>query len=248
MKTPYGMPIIGDCLNCQNIPKDRFCDLALEGGFCDLPESSLQAWSNVRHNSVYPPGAVLFVEGQVALGAFFVCMGRVKLSATAPDGTTIIFKICNAGEFAGLSAAFQGRVYEATAQTLEPCVVNNIKNTDLDRLVRTDGEIARRIVGYLSFEVQAGRYHIRDLRFRDRAIERLACFLAASAGPEDRLSMRLTHGEIGEILGLARETVTRTIRELKDRQIVRVSGHLISIIDRDGLLTLANDNRCQAAG
>ncbi len=239
MTTPYGMPIIEDCLDCHNIVKDRFCDLALKGGFCDLPESSLQAWSDIRHNTIYPQGAVLFVEGQAARGVFFVCMGRVKLSATAPDGKTIIFKICNAGEFVGVSAAFQGCVYEATAQTLEPCVVNNIKTADLDRLVRKDGEIARRIVHCLSSEVQAGRYHIRDLRFRDLAIERLACFLAASAGLENRLSMRLKHGEIGEILGLARETVTRTIRELKDRQIVRVSGHLITIIDRDGLLTLA---------
>lgn len=234
MKTPYGMPIIGDCINCKVISKD---------GFCDLPESSLQAWTQVRQNSIYPPGAVLFVEGQRALGAFFICLGRVKLYATAPDGTTVIFKICDAGEFVGLSAAIQGCVHEATAETLEPCALNYVKIADLNRLIGTDGEIARRIVRHLSLEVQAGRCHIRDLRFRDRAIERLACFLAASAGEEDRLSMRLTHQEIGEILGLARETVTRTIGELKDRQIVRVSGHLIAIIDRNALLKLAA-NHC----
>lgn len=234
MKTPYGIPIISDCLNCQ-----------LKNSFCDLPESSLRAWTQVRQNSVYPPGAVLFVEGQLALGAFFVCIGQVKLYATAPDGTTIIFKICNTGEFVGLSAAIQACVHDATAETLEPSVLNYIKIADLNRLIRTDGEIAQRVARHLSFKVQAGRCRIRDLRFRNTAIERLACFLATCSG-EDRFSMRLTHEEIGELLGLARETVTRTIRELKDRQMVRVSGHLITIINRDALLKLAADHRPNA--
>lgn len=234
MKTPYGLPVIGDCLGCKVMGKERFCG---------LPEVSLREWNQIRQNSVYPAHALLFVEDQPAQVVFFICVGQVKLYSTALDGTTVIYRICNSGEFLGLSEALQRGAYETMAETLEPCVLNYVKIGDLERLIRKDPEIATRVARELSLEVQATRRQLRDLRFRDTAIEKLACFLAAWSRRDERLSLRLTHEEIGDILGLARETITRTMRELKNRKIVRVTGHLLTIIDRETLLDLSNGRR-----
>lgn len=234
MKTPYGLPVIGDCRGCTVIAQERFCD---------LPEVSLHEWNQIRQNIVYPAHALLFVEDQPAQGVFLICVGHVKLYSTALDGTTIIYRICNPGEFLGLSEALQGGAYEMRAETLEPCLLNYVKVGDLDRLIRKDPEIATGVARQLGLEVQATRRQLRDLRFRDTAIERLACFLAARSRGDERLSLPLTHEEIGDILGLARETITRTMRELKSRKIVRVTGHLVTIIDREALLDLSDGRR-----
>ncbi len=231
MKTPYGLPVIADCIGCKVKVKD---------GLCDLPETSLREWNQIRQNSVYPAHALLFVEDQPAQSVIFLCVGQVKLYSAAPDGTTIIYRICNPGEFLGLSEALKRTSYQTIAETLEPCVVNHIRIDDLEKLIRRSPEIATRVTRQLSGEVQAMRHQLRELRFHDTAIERLASFLAAWSKGDERLSLRLTHEEIADMLGLARETVTRTMRELKDRNVIRITGHLLTIVNREALHDLSN--------
>jgi CRP/FNR family cyclic AMP-dependent transcriptional regulator len=46
---------------------------------------------------------------------------------------------------------------------------------------------------------------------------------------------RLTHATIGQMVGASRETVSRTMRSLVNRQIVRVSRKEILLLDREAL-------------
>ncbi len=56
MRSPYGMEIVESCLTCK-LRADRI--------FCDLPATALQTFENIKYAAGYPPGAVLFVEGQM---------------------------------------------------------------------------------------------------------------------------------------------------------------------------------------
>src|SRR5712691_3486616 len=80
MKTPYGLQVIESCLTCPLV-KDRI--------FCDLPQPVLAALDAISSSATYPKDATLFVEGQEPRGAFVICNGRVKLTATASDGKSV---------------------------------------------------------------------------------------------------------------------------------------------------------------
>src|SRR5262245_24748769 len=71
---PYGLDVIRSCVTCS---------LRGPGFFCDLPSQAVEALDALRQFSVYPKGAMLFVEGQRARGAFLVCSGRVKLTVSS---------------------------------------------------------------------------------------------------------------------------------------------------------------------
>ncbi|MGE5205575.1 MAG: hypothetical protein ACM3PW_08165, partial [Chlamydiota bacterium] len=62
--SPYGLEIVESCLTCK---------LRAERIFCDLPNSALQAFENIKYATAYPKGAVLFVEGQSPRGIFVLC-------------------------------------------------------------------------------------------------------------------------------------------------------------------------------
>ena len=55
MLSPYGMEIVESCITCK-LRTDRI--------FCDLPDTALQAFENIKYATAYPQGAVLFVEGR----------------------------------------------------------------------------------------------------------------------------------------------------------------------------------------
>ena len=64
MLSPYGMEMVESCITCK-LRTDRI--------FCDLPPTALQAFENIKYAAAYPPGAVLFVEGQIPRGIFVLC-------------------------------------------------------------------------------------------------------------------------------------------------------------------------------
>ena len=99
MPSPYGMEIVESCITCK-LRADRI--------FCNLPATALRNFEDIKFATAYPPGAVLFVEGQLPRGIFVLCKGSVKLSINSPSGRTMIVKLAEPGEVLGLSAAISG--------------------------------------------------------------------------------------------------------------------------------------------
>jgi CRP/FNR family transcriptional regulator, cyclic AMP receptor protein len=131
MLSPYGLEIVESCITCK-LRTDRI--------FCDLPDSALQNFENIKYAAAYPQGAVLFVEGQMPRGIFVLCKGSVKLSINSPSGRTVIVKLAEPGEVLGLSATISGKPYEVTAETLDPCQVNFVKREDFLHFLKDDVE------------------------------------------------------------------------------------------------------------
>jgi len=54
------------------------------------------------------------------------------------------------------------------------------------------------------------------------------------------VKLHLTHEEIAEFIGSSRETVTRTLSEFKNRQLVKRKGSTLMISDRAALESLVS--------
>jgi CRP/FNR family transcriptional regulator, cyclic AMP receptor protein len=86
---------------------------------------------------------------------------------------------------------------------------------------------------------------LRTVGLSASAQERLArVLLEWSQGAEQtksgtRITMLLTHEEIGELIGSSRETVTRTFSEFKSRHLVALKGPIVTIPDRTALELVA---------
>src|SRR5208283_4853470 len=141
MKTPYGLKVIDSCLNCP-VHSQRL--------FCDLAPAALASLDAISSSATYPRGAVLFVEGQEPRGVFIICNGRVKLTATAPDGKSVIVRVADAGEVVGLPGTISGKPYELTAEALEPIQANFIPRADFLQFLKGNGEAALKSAQMLS--------------------------------------------------------------------------------------------------
>ncbi len=240
MLSPYGMEIVESCLTCK-LRTDRI--------FCDLPPAALQAFENIKSATAYPPGAVLFVEGQMPRGIFVLCKGSVKLSINSPSGRTMIVKLAEPGEVLGLSATISGKPYELTAETIDPCQVNFVKRDDFLKFLKDDVETCFKVAEQLGEKYHNACKEVRALGLSHSAAEKLASLLlewssknGEGAKPEPRLKVRLTHEEIAQMIGTSRETVSRLFAELKKRQIVQSKGSTLVIRNTSALREIANHN------
>jgi CRP/FNR family transcriptional regulator, cyclic AMP receptor protein len=62
-----------------------------------------------------------------------------------------------------------------------------------------------------------------------------------SSKAEPRVTLGLTHEEIAQRIGISRETVTRLLARMKERQIVQFKGSTLVIRDKDALRALSMD-------
>jgi CRP/FNR family transcriptional regulator, cyclic AMP receptor protein len=240
MISPYGLEIVESCMSCK-LRADRM--------FCGLSGPALEAFEKIKHTTVYPEGAELFVERQEPRGIFVICKGSVKLSASSSNGKTMIVKIAQAGEVLGLSATVSGRPYEVTAITLDPCQISFVKREDFLRFLKNDVQVCFKVAEQLSEKYYVVCKEVRSLGLSHSAAEKLAELLlqwnsdnGGFSKAEQRVRLKLTHEEIGQMIGTSRETVTRLLSDLKKHQIVNIHGSTLVIRDVAALREMANCN------
>lgn len=236
MNTPYGLEIVESCQSCK---------LKREHSFCNLSPPVLKAFSAVSHQTTFPGGATLFVEGQTPRGVFLLCTGKVKLSTTSRDGKVLILKMAGPGDMLGLSAVISGTPYEVTAETGMPCQVNFVQREALVSLLEKHGEAGLRSAQTLSREFQSAYRDIHDLILARSSAGKLAKLLLSWTPPtsdnsnkEIRVRYGLTHEEMAQMIGASRETVTRLLGDLRRKQLIRLEGSTLVIRNRMALEAL----------
>ena len=230
--SPYGLPVVDNCMTCQ---------LRNENYACTLSHPTLQALDRVKHATAYPPGALVFVEGQTPRGVYVVCQGRIKLLATNSDGKTFIMKIAQPGEILGLHAVVSGKAYELTAETLQPSQLAFISREDFLRFLREHGDASLRAAQQLSNDCQSAYDVIRCIGLSHSVGEKLARLLlqwstdGQVANGLIRLKVALTHEEMAQLIGTSRETVTRTLSQFKKQRILELNGSTLTIRNKGAL-------------
>jgi CRP/FNR family transcriptional regulator, cyclic AMP receptor protein len=232
MRGPYGFEVSDSCQTCK-LRKDTF--------FCELTPKALKEFDAVKSSSIYPEGAVLFLEKQESRGVFVICEGEVKLSISSREGKTLILRIAKPGEILGLMAVLSGKSYEVTAETLRPCQIAFVRRDDFLRLIAQNPEASQAVVRQLSSNYHGACEQLRTVGLSASAGARLAKLLLDWSEDTEptktgtRITLPLTHEEIAECIGSSRETVTRTLTEFKNKNMVTLKGSTLLISNREAL-------------
>lgn len=220
------------------------CKYRTKNAFCDLAPNTIHLLETIKSTSVYPKGSLVFSEGQIPRGVFIICQGRVKLSLGSIRGKVLLRRVAGAGELIGLSAVTCRKPYEWTAEAIDHCRIGFIRREEYLRFLRDDNDAAFRIAEKLSEKYQDSCHELRRLIRSRSAGDRLAKLLldmsnAAGITKNGRASveMSLTQEEIAQMIGIARETVTRIMSELKKQNIVETRGSTLIIRKRSALQT-----------
>lgn len=230
--SPYSLKLQNKCMDCE---------LQRSGFFCKLSYESLKMLERAKITSAYAAGSLLFVEGQPANGVFMICQGRVKLYTCSREGKVVILRIAEAGEVLGLSGVVTNEDHEVSAEAVAPCQVNFIPKGDFLRLMHLHTDLAMNVVKHLCEQYQHAYRQIRSLGLSVSVADKLArlilewCETRGSQPEPVRLKVPFTHGEIAEMIGTSRETVTRLLKDFKVQKLITIKGADLLVNDRKAL-------------
>lgn len=233
-----------------NHSKCSECSRTKDGFFCDLSAESTRAFESAKITNSYSSGSMLFIEGQPANGIYMLCQGEAKLYTCSRDGKVVILHVARPGELLGLSSVISGGPYEVSAEVIEPCQVNFVGRADFLRLMNAHPDVAMSTVKQLSARYTDTCNQIRSFVLANSVADKLAKLMldwcdTMSIGPGNgngagpvRVKMRFTHEEMAEMIGTSRETITRLLKDFREREIISLKGSDLYIHSKKGLEAL----------
>lgn len=226
-RSPYGFELFESCVECR---------WRSPGFLCDMEKDALETLDRLAFTNVAPQHSILFSEGEAPRGAYLLCHGSAKESIASGDGKTLIIHVAHAGEALGLAAVIAGHEYRVTAETLEPTQVKFLKRESLLRLMEQFPRAARNACHQLALGAERDNEQIRSIGLSHSAAEKLAHLIlswCAEGGRQAEGGMRvqvlMTHQDISQLIGTSRETVTRLLKEFRDRGIVSIRGSTLIV-------------------
>ena len=165
------------------------------------------------------------------------------------DGRRQILNITLPGDFIGFPGCFfENALYSIAALT--DCVVSSIPFAQLLGFFETYPRLAAAIFWSFSCETAMYAEHLIDVGRRS-ALERVAHFLlelatrlqAIGLADECSYQMPLTQELIGDALGLSVPHVNRTLRQLREENLVAIEGQRVVIKNVEALSRLADFER-----
>jgi CRP/FNR family transcriptional regulator len=185
----------------------------------------------------FAPGAVMLMEGDVANHLFRITSGVVKVYRTLPDGRCQITGFLFAGDFIGLAPQDH---YVSGVVAVGAVTASRFPRKKVEQLVEVSPLVARLLLSRTCGELIAAQDQMLLLG-RKTAAEKVASFLLMI---ERRLSgavltLPMTRTDIADYLGLTIETVSRTLSQLREDQVIDVDRAHIHILDGTALAQLA---------
>jgi CRP-like cAMP-binding protein len=172
-------------------------------------------------------GVPLGVQGEACEGLVLIVRGKVMLSRRNPEGESHALYLLGPGDVFGEGSLRPTRRWMVTAKPLTDGLARLIPRAALPLLSHHDPELMQHLLGLLSARLE--RVHRRmDVMTASSARDRVMGLLTLIAdyqgepqGDEVWLPLGLSQAEIGEMVGLARETVVRVLAALEADGLVR---------------------------
>ena len=86
------------------------------------------------------------------------------------------------------------------------------------------------------FTVQIENLSLKEMPAR---LASYLIFLAEEQDADEIVTLKISKGQLASILGTIPETLSRIFGKLSGRNLIRVDGKIITLLDRDGLEDLA---------
>jgi CRP/FNR family transcriptional regulator len=215
------------------------CDAQLYSGLALMQVCHTHGFSCMQS---FEAGAVLFRAGVASTHFFVLRRGQVKLMMMAADGREQIIGLAVPGQLLGVTT-LEEPVYPCTAKALTQSSVCKIRYHELVSILQANPLVSLRLVRLLNQELKRTRAVLQTLG-RKTSVERVASFILSLMPVRGQngtdLALPLSRDEIGSLLGLTVETVSRIMADFRRRRIIDAPRGHIRILDHAVLQNLAD--------
>jgi CRP-like cAMP-binding protein len=191
-------------------------------------------------------GTTIFQKGDPGDSLFAVCAGTIRIGSHSIDGKDAVLNLIQPGGIFGEIALLDGRPRTADAQAVTACELMVIDRRDFMPLLANEPDLALRVIDMLCARLRRTSQQVEDITFLDlpARLAKTLLWLAANA-VGGRIT--LTQRELGEIIGMTRESINKQLRAWEQRNWLRLQRGSVVLLDPAALAALTCSDVADAA-
>src|SRR3954453_2529576 len=201
--------------------------------FGQLDVDALNRLASYSHTKSVKAGATIFERGDPGTSLFAVLHGTVKISNRSADGKDAVLNMIAAGAIWGQIALLDGQPRTADAFAVSDCELMFIERRDFVPLVRQNPDIALKLIEILCGRIRHTSEQVEDMTFLDlpARLAKTLLSLSALSGSAPLRRVSITQREIGQIIGMSRESTNKQLREWEDKKWVKLERGGVVVLD-----------------
>lgn len=197
------------------------------------------------HNDkkIYKKNEFVYFPNERSTTIYLISNGRVKIGSYTEDGNEIVKSILGEGDIFGELALAGEEKRPDFAQTLDNgTAVCQMNIEHMQTLMLNNKPLNLKIYKLIGLRLKKLERRIESMVFKDartRIIEflkELAAEKGTKVGFETMIRNHYTHKDIASLTATSRQTVTTTLNELKEKNLINFNRRQILIRDIDQLV------------
>lgn len=209
------------------------CILHTDSEIC-LRNEGLESLHNHCSKVKFNPGETIFKENAINAGVVYLKSGLVKIH-TCTLAKDRILRLTKAPSYLCLPSSLGTSVNQFTATALEPTEACFIELATFKQLIVENGDFAYQIIMALS-QREMNNFHVSLNLGQKQANGRVAdalLYLANDIYENDSFVIPFSRQELGDWIGVTRESISRILAEFNATGIIRQEGREVTILNKE---------------
>lgn len=203
--------------------------------FSDLGDEELLAIGASASEVHVARGGAIFDRGDPCLGFHSVLYGQVKLSFVSPRGDEKVVEILGPGKSFGEAVMFMDKPYIVSATALEDCMLLHVEKEAIFAELERSPAFARRMLAGMSRRLHGLVSDVEAYTLHSGSQRLVGYLLKDMPASGETVRLSVSKRLVASRLNITPEYFSRVLHDLIKRELVRVDGRDIEILDADGL-------------
>ena len=205
--------------------------------FASFSDQQLSTLLRCVQHRRYPRNSLIVRAGDETDALYIILSGQVKVLIPDDEGHEVILSMMGPHDFFGEMGLLDDQPRSASVEALEPCEMLQVSKAGFTACLKDNFDLAMQIIRNL----------VKRLRDADRKIESLALIdvygrvarllfdLAVEVDGQWLVQRAPPKQEIARMIGASREMVSRVVKDLHEKGLIRAEKRKIILLDRQSM-------------
>lgn len=212
----------------------------------ELPAASRERVLGSMTERTFRSGELFYSAGDLPGYAYQIRSGRASIYTIDESGRRFLLKFYVPGEWAGSVSLIDGETHTVFAEAVGEVRAGVIRRAEFEKLRADDPAIERALTQQLARALRRTVGFWKDATLRSveaRVASRLLWMIEGEGRVlGDGVRIVFAQDDLGSMVGASRQTVNRTIGQMKEAGLIEVGYGALVVKDCEGLGRLARPN------
>jgi len=178
----------------------------------------------------YKKGSTIYCEGNSSNHIFYLISGEIKTYKNNEYGKELITRIYKSKSLFGITSLIKNKPYGENASAIEDTTLMKITKKEFLKKLKENPRLSINIIDLLVDKLEKLKTHLIYLAY-DSVRKKTAEILYELYMEKGSEIIKISRKNLANLIGIAKESLIRTLTELKEEKIIKTKRKSIKIID-----------------